>query len=77
MQTPGLYINPLTDYGFKMVFGDEEIMREFLNDLLKPASPIRHVIFLNKDVQPENEALRGIVFYYLAHSISPQVTRAN
>ncbi len=62
MQTPGLYINPLTDYGFKTVFGDEEIMREFLNDLLKPASPICHVIFLNKDVQPENEALRGIVY---------------
>lgn len=62
MQAPGLYINPLTDYGFKMVFGEEEIMREFLNDLLKPISPIRHVIFLNKDIQPENEALRGIVY---------------
>ncbi len=62
MQSPGLYINPLTDYGFKMVFGEEEIMREFLNDLLKPVSPIRHVIFLNKDMQPENEALRGIVY---------------
>ena len=62
MQAPGLYINPLTDFGFKKVFGDEEIMREFLNDLLKPVSPIKHVIFLNKDVQPENEALRGIVY---------------
>lgn len=56
------YINPLTDYGFKRVFGEEEIMREFLNDLIKPDSPIRHVIFLNKDVQPENEALRGVVY---------------
>lgn len=56
------YINPLTDYGFKTVFGDEEIMREFLNDLLKPKSPITQVIFLNKDVQPDNESLRGIVY---------------
>lgn len=62
MQAPGLYINPLTDYGFKKVFGDEEIMREFLNDLIQPKSPIKHVIFLNKDVQPESEALRGIIY---------------
>lgn len=56
------YINPLTDYGFKKVFGDEEIMREFLNDLLKPDSPIQHVIFLNKDILPENDNLRGIIY---------------
>lgn len=34
----GLYINPLTDFGFKKVFGDGEVMRAFLNDLLEPAS---------------------------------------
>lgn len=62
MKAPRLYINPLTDYGFKKIFGDEEIMGEFLNDLLKPASPILHIIFLNKDVQPDNESMRGIVY---------------
>ena len=62
MQEPGLYINPLTDYGFKKVFGDEEIMREFLNDLLEPQSPIKHVTFLNKDVEPDNDTLRGIIY---------------
>lgn len=60
--TPALYINPLTDYGFKKVFGDEEIMREFLNDLLQPASPITHVNFLNKDMIPENDELKGIIY---------------
>lgn len=61
-QPPFLYINPLTDYGFKKVFGDEEIMREFLNDLLKLPSPIKHVNFLNKDMLPENDNLKSIVY---------------
>lgn len=34
----GLYTNPLTDFGFKKIFGDGEVMRSFLNDLLEPAS---------------------------------------
>lgn len=62
IQAPFLYINPLTDYGFKKVFGDEEIMREFLNDLLKLPSPIKHVNFLNKDMLPENDDLKSIVY---------------
>ena len=28
------YINPLTDFGFKRIFGDEEIMMSFLNDVI-------------------------------------------
>lgn len=62
IQEPFLYINPLTDYGFKKVFGDEEIMREFLNDLLQLPSPIKHVNFLNKDMLPENDDLKAIVY---------------
>lgn len=57
-----LYINPLTDYGFKKVFGDEEIMREFLNDLLQLPSPIKHVNFLNKDILPENDELKAVIY---------------
>ncbi len=34
----GLYINPLTDFGLKKIFGNGEVMRAFLNDLLEPAS---------------------------------------
>ena len=37
-------------------------MREFLNDLLEPQSPIRHVTFLNKDVEPDNDSLRGVIY---------------
>ena len=30
----GRYLNPLTDYGFKKVFGEKDIMIAFLTDLL-------------------------------------------
>jgi predicted transposase/invertase (TIGR01784 family) len=35
-----VYINPLTDFGFKKVFGDEELMIAFLNDILHPEEKI-------------------------------------
>ena len=47
----GLYINPLTDFGFKRIFGDEEIMMDFLNDLIEPQSPIVAITFIDKDAQ--------------------------
>lgn len=37
------YINPMTDFGFKKVFGDKEIMTAFLTDLLEPESPIKEL----------------------------------
>ena len=56
------YINPLTDFGFKKVFGDEEIMREFLNDLIEPESPIVQVTFIDKEMQPETKYERGVIY---------------
>ena len=50
------YINPLTDYGFKKVFGDEEVMTAFLTDLLEPKSPIVDITFLDKEMNAQNEA---------------------
>jgi hypothetical protein len=44
------YINPLTDFGFKKVFGNEDIMCDFLNDIIEPKSPIVKVTFLDKEM---------------------------
>ena len=49
-QSESRYINILTDYGFKRVFGDEEVMRAFLTDLLQPKSPISKITFLDKEL---------------------------
>ena len=62
LHQPGLYINPMTDYGFKRIFGDECVTAAFLNDLLKPKPKIHKVIFLNKEEQAENEDNKGVVY---------------
>ena len=56
------YINILTDYGFKRVFGDEEVMRAFLTDLLQPKSPISKITFLDKELDGLSQYERGVVY---------------
>jgi predicted transposase/invertase (TIGR01784 family) len=56
------YINPLTDFGFKKVFGNEDIMRDFLNDIIEPESPIAKLTFLDKEMPPETKYERGIIY---------------
>ena len=48
-QIKAKYINPLTDYGFKKIFGDEAVMKAFLTDLLEPKSPIASITFIDKE----------------------------
>ena len=48
----GRYINPFTDYGFKMIFGQEankDILIFFLNELLKGERHIVDLTFLDKE----------------------------
>lgn len=59
-KSQGLYINPLTDYGFKRIFGDREVMRAFLNDLLEPESEIVSVEPLNSEMPAEIKGIRGV-----------------
>ena len=57
-----LYINPMTDFGFKKIFGDAEIMKAFLNDVIQPVSPIEKVTFLDKEMLPEKDDQRGVLY---------------
>ncbi len=49
------FINPLTDIGFKRIFGDKEIMMSFLNSLFEGEFVIKDIEYLDK----EQEALPG------------------
>lgn len=49
------FINPLTDVGFKRIFGDKQIMLSFLNSLFEGEFVIRDLEYLDK----EQEALPG------------------
>ena len=61
-EKPARYISPLTDFGFKKIFGDEEVMKEFLNDLIVPESPIEEIVFVDKEAQPETNYERGVIY---------------
>lgn len=45
------YLNPLSDFGFKRNFGDAEIMKAFLTDLLGLSSEIKSIKHLDKERQ--------------------------
>jgi len=62
MNAEGRYFNPLTDYGFKKVFGEKDIMIAFLTDLLNPLSPIEDIIFLDKELGLNAEDSRGVIY---------------
>ncbi len=62
MEQGARYINPLTDFGFKKVFGDEDIMCDFLNDIIEPSSPIVKLTFLDKEMPPETKYEPGIIY---------------
>ena len=62
------YINLLTDYGFKKVFGEKDIMIAFLTDLLEPKSPIVDITFLDKELGADIEYDRGVVYDLLCQS---------
>lgn len=57
-----LYVNPLTDNGFKSIFSKKDIMREFINDLLQPKSRVKEITFLDKEAKSENTEERGVVY---------------
>lgn len=62
------FINPRTDFGFKLIFGREEtksLLMNFLNGLLadEPGfEPIIDVKFLDKEMNRLNKEMRGVVY---------------
>ena len=61
----GRYINPFTDMGFKRIFGQEatkDLLIEFLNDLLVGEKKIKDIRFLDKELIPEYNEGRGIIY---------------
>ena len=59
------YINPVTDFGFKRIFKDEEITRGFLNALLQkydPATVIKTVTITDGELDETSKAIRRVVY---------------
>ena len=58
----GAFIYPLTDWGFKRIFGDKELMMDFLNSLLEGERVITDLEYLNTEQIPEDYDGRRIVY---------------
>lgn len=59
------FVNPFTDKGFKIVFGQEickPLLVEFLNDLLDGERTIRDISFMDKEMMPETLNGRIVIF---------------
>lgn len=67
----GRFVNPFTDYGFKLLFGElasKSILIEFLNDLLEGERHIRDIKYLKNEELPQNVYGRGVIFDILCES---------
>ena len=63
LQTPTKYVDMLTDFGFKRIFGDKELLIAFLNALFeKEGKVVRSVTYINKEMTPEQKEER-VIFY--------------
>ena len=58
----GVFIHPLTDWGFKRIFGDKELMMDFLNSLLEGERVITDLEYLNTEQIPEDYDGRRTVY---------------
>ena len=61
----GKFINPFTDLGFKLIFGQEinkDLLIDFLNSLLEGERCIHDIRFLDKELLPAFENDRGLIF---------------
>ncbi len=59
------FINPFTDVGFKLIFGQEvskDLLIDFLNDLLVSEKEIKDITFLDKEILPEYMGDRGVIY---------------
>lgn len=60
-----VYINPLTDFGFKYIFGrdaDKEFILSFLNALIGKENPITTVEFVDKEKKGESKEDRALIY---------------
>lgn len=58
----GAFINPLTDWGFKRIFGDKDLLINFLNSLLNGERVITDLRYMNNERESEQLEQRKVVY---------------
>ena len=58
----GIYIDPLTDFGFKRLFGDKDLMIDFLTDVLNIKDGITNITYSNTVITGISKDDRTAIF---------------
>ena len=58
----GVFIDPSTDWGFKRIFGDKELLINFLNSLLEGERVITDLRYMNNERIPKQKDERKVVY---------------
>ena len=61
-KTVGKYINPLTDFGFKHIFGTKKFLIDFLNTVLNIKGGIHDLYYDNTERPGRSEEDRSTIF---------------
>ena len=65
MKSPSIFINPLTDFGFKYIFGQDsnkEFTISFLNSLFPEDGKIVDLTYIDKESVGDNKSDRGYIY---------------
>lgn len=58
----GVFIDPSTDWGFKRIFGDKELLMSFLNSLLEGEHVITNLEYMNNERIPKQKDERKVIY---------------
>ena len=58
----GVFIDPSTDWGFKRIFGDKELLVNFLNSLLEGERVITNLKYMNNERVPRLKDERKVIY---------------
>ena len=58
----GVFIDPCTDYGFKRIFGDKELLINFLNSLLEGERVITKLDYMNNERVAKQKDERRVIY---------------
>ena len=59
------YVNIMLDSGFKAVFGDKQVMLDFINAALHGEREVTDLTYMDKEISPELSDGRTVIFYLL------------
>lgn len=62
------YVNIMLDRGFKAVFGNKQVVIDFINAALEGEREIKDLTYLDKEIQPESLDQRTVIFDLLCEA---------